>query len=313
MTDPITDRIAEMQAEEALRQLAALSDAEAENIEQMEAELAGLDGDLGNIKRMLQVAKAAPGGTAVVNRAGPIAQSLFGRRAVLSKRIAMARKALGRRRRLCSISPITRKGKGPISAKDRQGTLPLPVKPYAIINIKAGELGANFPRQSHNGFELFNVGQRDQGGAYQVAGVLDESHTSFEKDGQLPDGHWLETLGVDVTIISTGEGPMSDADLDVLGRGRCAWHEPGDKAVIPLPFLGQMPSPEMVGASRQRRASFFGGKVWRSPRPLFHLRSGDRGHKLSVTFPDPDAELSQPCLLLVELAGVQGVVPSASR
>ena len=69
----------------------------------------------------------------------------------------------------------------------------------------------------------------------------------------------------------------------------------------------------LTGAARQRKASFFGGKSWRSPRPLFHLRSGDRGHKLSITFPNPDAELSQPCLLLVELAGVQGVVPSASR
>ena len=69
MTDPITDRIAEMQAEEALRQLAALSDAEAENIEQMEAELAGLDGDLGHRAGPSAIRNGPPpGGRAAARR-----------------------------------------------------------------------------------------------------------------------------------------------------------------------------------------------------------------------------------------------------
>lgn len=310
--DPILARIEEMRAEEAMRQILAQTEADAEDAEQMAAELAGFGSDLGDIKSLLTAANKSPAGKVVVGRAGPIAKRLIGRRTVLSQRLAAFRTRLAARRRMCG-NPISRNQKGPITAKDRAGTLPLPVKPFAILKLKAGALSLSFPRSSHNGFEVFNIGNRDQGQPYGLdAGeTLTEHDTSFAKDGKLPEGHWFEGQGFDVTVISTGEGPMSDADLDVLGKALCRWHEPGDKAVTPLPLLGQMGSAQMVGAQMQRKASFFGGRPWRSGRPFVHLRSKDQGHKLVITYPDPTAEISQSCELLIEMVGVQGIVPSA--
>lgn len=301
----LDDAIDEMRAYDAAAGAAADDEEDAEDLEEavdglneVGTEIQTLGVAVRPFAKLPQVKSALPGLRRMTQARKKVATSL--------RRLG-ARRAT-RQHRCPAVRVVD--GRGPITPAERKNTKPMKVSIFARIRLKSGALSTSFPDATRNGFRVFGVGQGESGAAYGIASNLTIHDTNLLKDGRLPDGHWFQAHGVEVTPISRGNGALTDADLDVLGDAIASWRSAGGKRVLPLPRLGLMPSAAFQNSSG-RRSAFFNGEAWRSKEPLFVLRDDDDKHELEFLFPDPSLELSQAHDLLIELVGIQGVNPGA--
>jgi len=232
---------------------------------------------------------------------------------------ALLKRTLARKQRLTKrCGPLARHYKGPITAEERRGTTVLPIPLLARFALNGGPLGETFAAMGNNmanGVKLFHLGETNNGQNYGWDSTLTRHHTTFDKNGDLPQGWWFVCHGVDVTIEATA-GEVVPQDLRVLGDGRARWLENGGSAGIPLPEVRRMPPSYRV---TQQKADaipasvYYTGPQFRTRTPLFRIRGGKgETREMRIEWPDTTAMLSQKYIVTVEAIGLMGVVPTVT-
>lgn len=232
----------------------------------------------------------------------------------------LLKRSLGRQKLLKSrCGPLVRHYKGPISTKERRGTVVLPLPLIARFRLNAGPLGDTIAALGNNmasGVKLFHLGETNSGQGYGWVGNLTRYHTSFDKNGDLPQGWWFTCYGFEVTVEAVDGGEVLPVDLRIIGDGRARWLENGGSAGIPLPELRRMPPSFRVDQTRADAVPasvYFTGPRFRTRSPIFRIRGG-RGEtrEMRIEWPDMRLALSQKYVVTVEAVGLMGVVPTVT-